>query len=234
MKRTNINLAEFRRDNDAALVTALMMASNDMERLRSFIKWLEQQPKASIEAGPGSYRRSIFGYVYGLFIGHTCEAYEILKRIHKGKTRDIRKVISANKKLDDTFKEACKYIKADSTGTYPLHKWEQFRHKAVFHFNPKETEIKRALKLAQEKYGYSPLYFGDEKERTFYELAFEVVDAIGSEALGFKYGDESAARGLVKEFAPIATAMRKFYRLLIETYAKQYELKTIVPEISAS
>ena len=50
-----------------------------------------------------------------------------------------------------------------------MKKWEQFRHKAVFHFNPEETEIKIALQLIKSEYGYSPLFMGSEDEKIFYE-----------------------------------------------------------------
>ena len=115
-----------------------------------------------------------------------------------------------------------------------MKKWEQFRHKAVFHFNPEETEIKIALQLIKSEYGYSPLFMGSEDEKIFYELAFEVVDAIGSQALGYKYGDESAAKALVEEFKPMVVIMRKFCRLLIDAYAEKYKTTIWLPDIASS
>ena len=108
--------------------------------------------------------------------------------------------------------------------------WVDLRNKVIFHYEENEREIPEALQTVTRKYAYSWSHFGNKNERTFHELAFEVIDAIGAKYLKFSYGDEAESIRVVADLKPMIKAIRVFASLLIRAYVKEYELTISVPE----
>src|SRR6516165_10071755 len=226
MKTVKLNLKEFRKHPDACLVISFMMAINDIERMIFIREVLEKLPVQE-RVTTGSFHRSLEGYTANVLIAHICEAYQILKKIEKSTNRKIHQTIAAHADLKLAFLEACKFIddkKDPSSSMSPydnlLGRWKDFRDVVIFHYNPEGNEIREGLDLVADTYGYSTAYIGQDKERPFYELAFEVVDAIGSKTFDFKYGDQSASITLVANVRPMIKSLREFAGHLVARVAE--------------
>lgn len=234
MKRFDIDLVAFEKDDDAWLVIQFMYASNDFSRIAQ----IRNIVKRHVRKGPQCYKRtkagnflfSLNSYTANLLLSHVFEAYTLVSKITK-KTQ-MYAVIKADNDLSLAFDGVKAYLDGTKTaaGVSPyddfLRKWKNMRHTLFFHYDTNDAVIAPALTKVTTKYVDSSLYFGSTRlnQRSFFKPAWEVIDAVASAEFGYAYGakNQAAISQIVSDAQKAMETFDEFARLLITKYALKY------------
>ncbi|MES6473284.1 hypothetical protein U6R90_12190 [Cutibacterium acnes] len=96
----------------------------------------------------------------------------------------------------------------------------------VFHYNGDEDKIPPALALVAKEYKTSSSFYGEKNEPTFHELAYEVLDAVASDALGYPFPNDklSVVENIVRTTEPMLNDFRSFAHQLVRHYVDLYAI----------